>query len=222
MFLSCSSVVVPLPWNFACFYDKGMPEREFMKSLHFMFGLCVLALVLLRLLAKRLSPHPEAAVHSTSALHWFCSAPRAVGSCWSCTCSCSSCRSLGWLMLSAAGKPIPFFGLELPALIAPDDNFGQTNQITHMPWQAISATCLIGLARGCCPVSPTGAQGPSCCNACVGVDGAAGGDRTHDPWLRRPILYPLSYSRIAAIVGVDVASHTSTVFVSLVEGGGWL
>ena len=27
--------------------------------------------------------------------------------------------------------------------------------------------------------------------------GAAGGDRTHDPWLRRPILYPLSYSRVA-------------------------
>ena len=26
--------------------------------------------------------------------------------------------------------------------------------------------------------------------------GAAGGDRTHDPWLRRPILYPLSYSRL--------------------------
>ena len=28
-----------------------------------------------------------------------------------------------------------------------------------------------------------------------GGNGAAGGDRTHDPWLRRPILYPLSYSR---------------------------
>jgi hypothetical protein len=27
------------------------------------------------------------------------------------------------------------------------------------------------------------------------MGGAAGGDRTHDPWLRRPILYPLSYSR---------------------------
>ena len=27
------------------------------------------------------------------------------------------------------------------------------------------------------------------------IGGAAGGDRTHDPWLRRPILYPLSYSR---------------------------
>ncbi len=29
----------------------------------------------------------------------------------------------------------------------------------------------------------------------IGKIGAAGGDRTHDPWLRRPILYPLSYSR---------------------------
>ena len=30
------------------------------------------------------------------------------------------------------------------------------------------------------------------------IIGAAGGDRTHDPWLRRPILYPLSYSRNVA------------------------
>lgn len=33
-----------------------------------------------------------------------------------------------------------------------------------------------------------------------GTDGAAGGDRTHDPWLRRPILYPLSYSRVGGTV----------------------
>ena len=26
--------------------------------------------------------------------------------------------------------------------------------------------------------------------------GALGGIRTHDPWLRRPILYPLSYERV--------------------------
>jgi hypothetical protein len=32
------------------------------------------------------------------------------------------------------------------------------------------------------------------------IIGAAGGDRTHDPWLRRPILYPLSYSRKRHIV----------------------
>ena len=34
------------------------------------------------------------------------------------------------------------------------------------------------------------------------VSGAAGGDRTHDPWLRRPILYPLSYSRNAELIVV--------------------
>ena len=28
------------------------------------------------------------------------------------------------------------------------------------------------------------------------MSGAAGWDRTSDPWLRRPILYPLSYSRV--------------------------
>ena len=33
-------------------------------------------------------------------------------------------------------------------------------------------------------------------------DGAAGGDRTHDPWLRRPILYPLSYSRTISLPSV--------------------
>ena len=29
--------------------------------------------------------------------------------------------------------------------------------------------------------------------------GAAGWNRTSDPWLRRPILYPLSYSRVGGI-----------------------
>ena len=33
---------------------------------------------------------------------------------------------LGWLLLSAGGKPIPFFGLALPALIAPDDGLKGT------------------------------------------------------------------------------------------------
>ena len=36
---------------------------------------------------------------------------------------------------------------------------------------------------------------PSAGHTAANITGAAGGDRTHDPWLRRPILYPLSYSR---------------------------
>ena len=37
--------------------------------------------------------------------------------------------------------------------------------------------------------------------------GATGGDRTHDPWLRRPILYPLSYSRINETMVIVIAEQ---------------
>jgi cytochrome b561 len=38
---------------------------------------------------------------------------------------------LGWLVLSAAGKPIPFFGLELPALIAPNEELAKELKELH-------------------------------------------------------------------------------------------
>ena len=47
--------------------------------------------------------------------------------------------------------------------------------------------------------------------------GAAGGDRTHDPWLRRPILYPLSYSRTQ--VQLSHALSLSPALARWVKGG---
>ena len=39
----------------------------------------------------------------------------------------------GWLLLSAAGKPIPFFGLQLPALIGPDKALaGQIKEVHEL------------------------------------------------------------------------------------------
>ena len=38
---------------------------------------------------------------------------------------------LGWILLSAEGKPIPFFGLNLPALVAPDKEFSKTIKEIH-------------------------------------------------------------------------------------------
>ncbi len=121
-------IVVYAAMEFRVLYDKGMPEREFMKSLHFMFGLCVLALVLLRLLAKRLSPHPEAAVHS-GALLVLQRASRLGHAVLYLFMFIMPIA--GWLMLSAAGKPIPFFGLELPALIAPDEALAKQIKSIH-------------------------------------------------------------------------------------------
>lgn len=93
-------------------FPKGSEPRETMKALHFMLGLSVLLLVLPRLIARALGetptilPKPAAWQHSFArlahlALYLFMLVM----------------PLLGWLLLSAAGKPIPFFGLHLPALI---------------------------------------------------------------------------------------------------------
>jgi len=38
---------------------------------------------------------------------------------------------LGWFILSAAGKPIPFFGLELPALVAKNKELASSLKELH-------------------------------------------------------------------------------------------
>jgi cytochrome b561 len=38
---------------------------------------------------------------------------------------------VGWLILSAEGKAIPFFGFELPALIAPDPESAELFEEIH-------------------------------------------------------------------------------------------
>lgn len=51
------------------------------------------------------------------------------------------------------------------------------------------------------PCEATARQPRATCDNSKGGDGAPGADRTRDPWLRRPVLYPLSYGRIAARLG---------------------
>jgi cytochrome b561 len=93
-------------------FPKGSEPREAMKALHFMLGLSVLLLVIPRLIIRalgatpRIVPEPAAWQHTLAklahlALYVFMLVM----------------PMLGWLLLSAAGKPIPFFGLHLPALL---------------------------------------------------------------------------------------------------------
>lgn len=106
-------------------FDKGSVPREALKSLHFMLGLLMFALVWLRLAMRAIypAPRPQAALPQWQAMagklaHLMLYAIM-IGM-----------PLLGWLMLSAAGKPIPFFGLELPALIGPDKALaGQLKEI---------------------------------------------------------------------------------------------
>lgn len=107
-------------------YPKGSAAHEAMKTWHFMLGLTVFGIVAVRLLfrlifrAPPITPAPPdwqrflaKAMHS--ALYLFLIVM----------------PLLGWLTLSAKGKVIPFFGLELPALIGPDKSLGGKLEDVH-------------------------------------------------------------------------------------------
>lgn len=107
-------------------YPKGTDLREGLKTWHFMLGLAVLALVIIRIVARLLTtkppikPEPPAwqmlfakTMHLT--LYVFMLAMPIAG----------------WLILSSEGKVIPFFGLELPALIAPDKGLAEQIEELH-------------------------------------------------------------------------------------------
>lgn len=96
-------------------FPKGSDPRETMKTLHFMLGLCVLLLVIVRIYGRASSPTPAIKPALSSGQQLAASAGH-----FALYALMISLPILGWLMLSAAGKPIPFFGLELPALIEPN------------------------------------------------------------------------------------------------------
>lgn len=123
-----SSLSITLHWAmlllliavYACmevrgYYPKGSDFREGLKMWHFMLGLTVLLLVFIRGIARvtgvtpPITPHPPAwqtliARLTHLALYAFMIAMPIAG----------------WIILSASGKAIPFYGLELPALAEPN------------------------------------------------------------------------------------------------------
>lgn len=107
-------------------YPKGSDPREAMKMWHFMLGLTVFGVVGIRLLlrlvfrAPPITPPPPAweqalAAAMHLALYLFLIVM----------------PLLGWLTLSAKGASIPFFGLQLPALVGPDKALAGNLQEIH-------------------------------------------------------------------------------------------
>ena len=108
------------------FFPRGSEPREALKVWHFMLGLSVLGLVWLRLVARLVwaPPHsmPDEPVLRQAlartvhiALYVFM-----IGM-----------PIAGWLILSAEGKAIPFFGLELPALAARNEQLAEQTEELH-------------------------------------------------------------------------------------------
>ncbi len=108
------------------FYPRGGDLREGLKQWHFMLGLSVFALLWLRLALRfwgptpRIQPAPGVWQHRGAAmmhlaLYLFLLVM----------------PLLGWLVLSAKGSAIPFFGLQLPALVGPDQGLAEQFEELH-------------------------------------------------------------------------------------------
>lgn len=105
-------------------YPKGTPTREGMKALHFMLGMSVLFLGVLRLVVRfssgpvpKIEPDPASWMKlSASLTHIALYAVMIV------------LPISGWVVLSAAGKSIPF---GLPALMSANEGLAHTIEEAH-------------------------------------------------------------------------------------------
>lgn len=108
------------------FFPKGSDPRTALKTLHFMLGLSVLGLALLRLGVRlsgptpRIVPEPGSWQRLSAKFMHIALYVLMIGM-----------PLLGWLTLSAAGNPIPFFGLQLPALIGENKDLAKQIEEIH-------------------------------------------------------------------------------------------
>jgi len=107
-------------------FPKGSDPRETMKALHFMLGLSVLLLVTLRIYARVTSATPIITPELSPAQHMAAKLGHLAlyG-------LMIAMPILGWLILSTAAKPIPFFGLELPALMGENKDLAKSLKEIH-------------------------------------------------------------------------------------------
>ena len=108
------------------YFPKGSDLREGLKTWHFMLGLGVFALVLVRLAIRITGPAPIIQPEVPAWQRHFARLMHAALYVFMIV-----MPVLGWLTLSAEGKVIVFFGLQLPALVGSDKAFAESVQEIH-------------------------------------------------------------------------------------------
>ena len=112
--------------EFREFYPKGSDLREALKMWHFMLGLSVLALVWIRIGAKLVWGTP---LSLTDEPAWRQALARATH--LALYVFMIGMPIAGWLILSAEGETIPFFGFDLPALVAENEELAKRTEEIH-------------------------------------------------------------------------------------------
>ena len=108
------------------FFEKGSVPREALKTWHFMLGMLVFVLVWLRIAVRLtgttpdIQPAPAKWQDLSAKLLHLALYVLMIGM-----------PVTGWLLLSASGKVIPFFGLELPALIGANKDLASQLKAVH-------------------------------------------------------------------------------------------
>jgi cytochrome b561 len=108
------------------YYPKGSDAREALKTWHFMLGLSIFSLVWLRLFFNITSPTPRIKPNPPK---WQSLSAKLMHV--ALYVLMIAMPLLGWLLLSASGKSIPFFGLELPALVAKNKDLADLVKDIH-------------------------------------------------------------------------------------------
>ena len=107
-------------------FVKGTPPRELMKTIHFTLGLTVFLFVLMRIYFRVTSATPAIQPAISPITHYVPTAMHLA-----LYALMIAMPIAGWLILSAAGKPIPFYGLDLPPLIAKNKELAKTIKELH-------------------------------------------------------------------------------------------
>jgi cytochrome b561 len=107
-------------------FPKGSDPRETLKSLHFMVGLMILFLTSIRLVlrfttqAPAIHPEPSRWQRLMAQLAHALLYVLMIG-----------VPLAGWLYLSAAGKPVPFFGFQLASLVGENKELAMSIKELH-------------------------------------------------------------------------------------------
>lgn len=107
-------------------YPKGTDIREGLKSWHFMLGLSILALVVVRIIVRTIKSTPPIMPQPPA---WQALLARITH--FGLYAFMLAMPVAGWVILSASGKAIPFFGMELPALVDPNKDLAEQVEDLH-------------------------------------------------------------------------------------------
>jgi cytochrome b561 len=108
------------------FYPRGSDVRAALKTWHYMLGLSVFVMVWVRLAARVMGKVPPIVPPSPK---WQALAATVVE--FALYGLMLVLPILGWITLSAEGDAIPFFGLQLPALVAENKALAERTEELH-------------------------------------------------------------------------------------------